>query len=160
MTTPATDSTADPTGAPGGVDTPPVRDRTPALDPALSPPEDTSPTGEAEPETFDRAYVQKLRDEAAGHRVKAKRADALSAALVTAHAASLGRLADATDFPFSDDLLDEDGMPDPAKVSTSVDELLTRKPHLAARRPTGDVGQGARAEADDFSLSGLLRRGA
>lgn len=47
-----------------------------------------------EPETFDREYVQKLRDEAAGHRVKAKRADALNARLATAQAALTGKLAD------------------------------------------------------------------
>lgn len=57
---------------------------------------------EEQPETFDRDYVQKLRDEAAGHRVKAKRADALAAALVTAQAALTGKLADATDLPYSE----------------------------------------------------------
>ena len=45
------------------------------------PVEDAAPE---EQETFTREYVQKLRDEAAGHRVKAKRADALAARLVTA----------------------------------------------------------------------------
>ena len=113
-----------------------------------------------EPDTFDREYVQRLRDEAAGHRVKAKRADALAGALVTAQAAATGRLADPTDLPYSEDLLDEDGIVDDGKVRAAVDELIARKPHLAARRPRGDVGQGARPEPDDTGLAGLLRRGA
>lgn len=122
--------------------------------------EPSGPDGPVEPETFDREYVQKLRDEAAGHRVKAKRSDALAAALVTAQAALTGRLADPTDLPFTDDLLDEDGLVDDEKVRAAVDALLERKPHLAARRPTGDVGQGARPEAEVVGLASLLRRGA
>lgn len=123
-------------------------------------PDNASPTGEAQPETFDLAYVQKLRDEAAGHRVKAKRADALNARLATAQAALTGKLADPTDLPFTEDLLDDDGLVDEAKVKAAVDELLERKPHLAARRPSGNVGQGARPEAEEIGLAGLLRRGA
>lgn len=100
------------------------------------------PTTPAEPETFDRPYVERLRTEAAEGRVKGKRADALAAALVSAYAAQSGRLADASDFAYSDD-------------------LLARKPHLASRRPVGDVGQGARpGEPEGVSLSGLLRAGA
>ena len=72
-----------------------------------------------EPETFDREYVQKLRDEAAGHRVKAKRADALAASLVTAQAALTGKLADPTDLPFDEALLDEDGYVDESKVQAA-----------------------------------------
>ena len=137
-----------------------------AVEPVIDP-EDTTdpPTGESspvgeQPETFDREYVQRLRDEAAGHRVKAKRADALAASLVTATAALTGKLADATDLPFDEALLDEDGYVDEAKVQAAVDELVKRKPHLAARRPRGDVGQGARPEPDDTGLATLLRRGA
>jgi hypothetical protein len=112
------------------------------------------------PETFDREYVQKLRDEAAGYRVRAKRTDALNARLATAQAALTGKLADPTDLPFTDDLLDEDGLVDEAKVRAAVDDLLQRKPHLAARRPTGNVGQGARPETPEIGLADLLRRGA
>ncbi len=113
-----------------------------------------------EPESFDREYVQKLRDEAAGHRVKAKRTDALNARLATAQAALTGRLADPTDLPFTDDLLDDDGLVDEDKVRAAVDGLIKRKPHLAARRPTGNVGQGARPEVEEVGLASLLRRGA
>ena len=134
-----------------------------AVEPVIDP-EDTTDLAEpetpAEPETFDREYVQKLRDEAAGHRVKAKRADALAASLVTATAALTGKLADPTDLPYDEALLDEDGYVDEAKVQAAVDELVKRKPHLAARRPRGDVGQGARPEAQQEGLAGLLRRGA
>jgi hypothetical protein len=122
--------------------------------------DEAPPTGATEPETFDREYVQKLRDEAAGHRVKAKRTDALNARLATAQAALTGKLADPTDLPFTDDLLDDDGLVDEAKVRAAVDDLVQRKPHLAARRPTGDVGQGARPEAPEMGLASLLRRGA
>lgn len=142
-----------------------------SVDPDLSPTGDIagSPTGEHEPasgtdapdgpETFDSAYVERLREEAAGHRVKAKRAEALSAALVTAQAAATGSLADATDLPYDDDLLDDVGVPDPDKVLAAVDDLIARKPHLAARRPRGDVGQGARPEVEEIGLASLLRRG-
>ena len=78
---------------------------------------------------------------------------------MTAQAAATGRLADPTDLPFTDDLLDDEGLADTVKVQAAVDELLARKPHLAARRPRGDVGQGARQEVDDTGLGALLRRG-
>lgn len=115
---------------------------------------------EEQPESFDREYVQKLRDEAASHRVKAKRADALAARLVTASAALTGKLADPTDLAYSDDLLDGDGLVDDDKVRAAVDDLVKRKPHLAARRPRGDVGQGARPEVPEMGLASMLRRGA
>jgi len=129
----------------------------PEVEPAPAPGADAPPD---EPETFDREYVQKLRDEAAGHRVKAKRAEALSAALVTAQAAATGKLADATDLPYDEEMLDDDGVPDPDKVLAAVEDLLGRKPHLGARRPRGDVGQGARPERQEEGLAAMLRRGA
>ncbi len=113
-----------------------------------------------EPQSFDREYVQKLRDEAAGYRVRAKRTDALNARLATAQAALTGKLADPTDLPFTDDLLDDDGLVDEDKVRAAIDDLIKRKPHLAARRPTGNVGQGARPEVPEIGLAAMLRRGA
>lgn len=114
-----------------------------------------------EPATFPRSYVEELRDEASRHRVRAKRAEDLAALVVTAWAAETGKLADATDLPVSDDLMDEDGMPDRAKVVAAVDELVTRKPHLRSTRPAGNVGQGARSETTaPISLAAMLRAGA
>ena len=46
-----------------------------------------------------------------------------------------------------------------APATTDVVVLIKRKPHLAARRPTGDVGHGARPEAPEIGLAAMLRRG-
>jgi hypothetical protein len=120
----------------------------------------SGPSG-ADPEVFPAEYVRELREENAKSRTKAKRADDLAARLVSSMAAGTGRLADPSDLPYADDLLDEDGYPDEAKVLAAVDELLTRKPHLASTRVAGDVGQGARGEAEPMvSLADLLRTGA
>lgn len=120
-----------------------------------------APEAEQQPETFDRAYVERLRAEAAEGRVKGKRADALAARLTTAYAAATCRLADPTDLAYSDDLRDADGLVDVAKVTAAVDDLLGRKPHLASRKPShADVGQGAQPEVEGVSLAELLRWGA
>lgn len=112
-------------------------------------------------QTFDRPYVEQLRRSEAGYRQRAKHADALGERLVTAYAAATGRLADATDLAYDAALCDDDGLPDPGKVTAAVDALLEAKPHLASRRPVGDVGQGARPGQDaGVSLAGLLRAGA
>ena len=57
--------------------------------------------------------------------MKAKRVDALNARLSTAQAAVIGRLADPTDLPFTDDLLDGDGLVDEAKVHAAVEDLVS-----------------------------------
>lgn len=114
-------------------------------------------TGTEDAETFPREYVERLRQENADQRVKAKRGDALAQRLVLAYAQALGKLADPTDLPFDVALCDADGIPDPAKVSEAVDELIGRKPHLADRRPRGDVGQGATGDSSAVDLAGLLR---
>ena len=64
-----------------------------------------------------------------------------------------------TDLPFTEDLLDDDGAVGDGKVQAAVEDLIQRKPHLAARRPSGEIGQGARPEIPT-SASALLRRGA
>ncbi len=115
----------------------------------------------SDPETFPAEYVRELREENAKHRTKAKRVDDLTQRLVTAYAEGTGRLADPTDLPASEDLLDQDGTPDRDKVLAAVDELLARKPHLAATRPVGDVGQGVRGDTTPMvSLAEMLRAGA
>lgn len=114
----------------------------------------TDNEAEQESETFDRPYVEKLRREAAESRVKAKRADDLAAALWTARVTATGRLADPTDLVMPDDAdpLDEDA------VTAAVDDLLERKPHLASRKPRGDVGAGATPAGGTVDLAALMRQ--
>ena len=109
--------------------------------------------GEDEQETFPRAYVDKLRKEAAGHRERAKRADEFAAALWEARVAASGRLADPTDLPMPEgaDPLDTEA------VEAAVEDLLARKPHLATRRPSGNIGQGVGSAPQNVSLAGMLR---
>lgn len=118
-------------------------------------PEDDA-EGTPEGDTFPRAYVEKLRKEAADARVKAGRAEELAAALWEARVTSLGRLADPTDLPMPEGV---DPM-DPEAVDAAVDELLARKPHLASRVPRGDVGAGVVSESAPFSLGGMIRAAA
>ncbi|WLP90083.1 hypothetical protein [Gordonia sp. NB41Y] len=117
--------------------------------------EDDSPTvdeqEQVEPDTFDRAYVEKLRQENGKYRQRAQQADELAHRLHRALVEQTGRLQDASDLPFDDEHL-RDG----TSLASAIDELLTAKPHLAARRPVGDIGQGATANANDVNLLGLL----
>ena len=115
--------------------------------------DDAQETQEEDAETFPRAYVEKLRQEAAEARVRAKRADDLARELFTARVAATGRLADPNDLPFDDALLAD--MP---ALEAAIDELVSQHPHYAARRPRGDVGQGATgSDAGTVNLAGLLR---
>lgn len=108
--------------------------------------------GDNDPDTFPREYVEKLRKENADARVKSKRADELAQEVFHARVAALGKLADPTDLPFDADLLD-----DRAALEAAVDDLIARKPHLADRRPTGQVDQGARDEPKAVNLAEMLR---
>lgn len=110
----------------------------------------------AENDTFPRSYVEELRRESAGYRTKAAQADALADALWTARVAASGALADPTDLPRPEDA---DAL-DPEAVTSAVSELLERKPHLAARVPRGNVGQGFSKAAEPVSLLGMLRNNA
>lgn len=108
---------------------------------------------QAEPDTFDRAYVQKLRDENAKYRQRAGKSDELAAALWTANVAATGRLADPSDLTMPDDA---DPL-DPETVTAAIESLLSQKPHLASRRPRGDVGQGVAGSNSSVDLAGILR---
>ncbi len=88
---------------------------------------------------FPREYVEKLRREAAESRTKAKRADELAERVLRLEVAATGRLADPADLPYDVALLD-----DPEALTAAIDALLTAKPHLASRRPRGNVDQGVR----------------
>lgn len=112
-------------------------------------------TEDDEPETFTREYVKKLREEAATARVKAKDRDDLAQRLHTVLVAATGRLADPTDLPYS-----EEHLADEQALTTAIDELIARKPHLADRRPVGDIGQGATTGDEPVSLAGILRANA
>ena len=105
-----------------------------------------------EPDTFDRAYVEKLRQENGKYRQRAQRADELAHRLHRALVEQTGRLQDPSDLPF-----DEDHLGGADKMVAAIDELLTAKPHLAARRVTGDVGQGASKPSDGVNLLNILR---
>lgn len=106
-------------------------------------------------ETFPRSYVEKLRQEAAEARVKAKKATDYAEALFHARVAATGRLADPADLPFDADQLD-----DLPAMEAAIDALIATKPHLAARTPRGDIGQGVSGVADTVDLAAILRRGA
>lgn len=110
----------------------------------------------AQPDTFPRAYVEKLRKEAGDARVRAQKADELAGALWEARVAATGRLADPTDLPMPEgaDPLDVDAL------TAAVDDLLARKPHLASRVPRGNVGAGVVTESTPFSLGGMIRAAA
>jgi hypothetical protein len=136
--------------APPGTGTPP--------EPETPPSEDHSPAGR-EPETFPAAYVKQLREEAAAHRVKAQRADDLSARLLTSVVQNVtgDLLRSASDLPEAD-YLTEEGLPDEAKIRAAAEQLISERPWLA--RVRGDVGQGPRVEPQNVSLGSILREAA
>jgi hypothetical protein len=112
------------------------------------------PQGEdQEPDTFPREVVEQLRQENGKYRQRAQQADQLSQRLHLELVRATGRLADPTDLEFNEDHLD-----DPDALTAAVDDLLAKKPHLASRKPVGDIGQGQRGAASEpFSLLGLLK---
>ncbi|OBB01712.1 hypothetical protein A5668_23270 [Mycolicibacterium fortuitum] len=109
-------------------------------------------TSDPEPETFPRDYVEKLRNENAKYRQRAGEADSLSKRLHTELVRATGRLADPTDLPF-----DPDHLADADKMAADIEDLLTRKPHLATRRPVGEIGQGAKPSGGTVDLAAILR---
>lgn len=113
---------------------------------------DEPETDDAEPDTFTRDYVEGLRQENGKYRQRAQRADQLAQRLHTELVRATGKLADPTDLPFNDEHLD-----DTDALATAIDDLLTRKPHLAARRPIGEIGQGATTSAGSVDLAAILR---
>jgi hypothetical protein len=97
-------------------------------------------------ETFPASVVKDLRKESAGYRERAKdaeaRAEATQRRLHAALTAATGKLADPSDLTFDAEHLD-----DADTLAAAIDALTDAKPHLKARRPTGDVSQGARGDA-------------
>lgn len=124
-------------------------------EPTTEEPETTQEEGtEEDADTFPRSVVEDLRKEAAKYRDRAKAADDLREALWQARVAATGRLADPTDLALPDDA---DPL-DPEAVNAAVEDLLGRKPHLAARAVTGPVGAGeSGGSGDAVDLAGILR---
>jgi hypothetical protein len=115
---------------------------------------DLPPSEESEGDTFPRAYVEDLRQENGKYRQRAQQAEQFAQRLHIEVVRATGRLADPTDIPF-----DETHLDDPAALTAAIDDLLAEKPHLASRRPTGDIGQGNLGPtAESFSLLGLLKQ--
>ena len=82
-------------------------------------------------ETFPRAHVEELRRESQRYRERAIKAEQLADKhahrLHTELVRATGKLADPTDLPF-----DEAHLDDPDALAAAVEDLLTRKPHLAS----------------------------
>lgn len=124
------------------------------VDPDSAGADDETSTDETEPDTFPREVVEELRRENGKYRQRAQRADDLSRRLHAELVRATGRLADPTDLEF-----DEGHLEDPDALTAAVDDLLARRPHLASRKPAGDIGQGQRGAASEpFSLLGLLKQ--
>ncbi len=113
-----------------------------------------APTPEDQ-DMFPRDVVEKLRRENAAARTKAKDRDTLAQRLHRVLVEQTGRLADPTDLPF-----DEAHLADPEALTAAIDELLTRKPHLAARTFHGNIGQGATTDPASIDLAAILRHNA
>lgn len=129
----------------------------------VEPTETTNPEERpTEPKTYDEAYVAKLREEAATHRVRAKRAEDAETRLRTlaVEQAARGVMADPADLTWdAETMTDEDGWPDVEKITAAATDLVERRPHLG--RPAGEVGQGRHSDIEDLpSLSAMLRAGA
>ena len=107
-----------------------------------------------EAETFPREYVEKLRDENARYRQRAGKADELSKRVHRLMVERTGRLADPDDLAFDEEHLDDEDA-----LTAALDDLLAHKPHLAARRPRGDIGQGI-GDSGPTDLAAILRRAA
>ncbi|WP_199255618.1 hypothetical protein [Mycolicibacterium mengxianglii] len=113
--------------------------------------------GTEDTETFPREYVEQLRRENANYRERARtaesRADERERALHLAKVAATGKLADPTDLPFRPEHLDDDDT-----LTAAVDALLEDKPHLRARKASGDIGQGQLGkDAGPVNFSTLFR---
>lgn len=116
-------------------------------------PTDESSTDETESDNFPRQVVEELRKENGKYRKRAGQADELAQRLHTELVRATGRLADPSDLPFNEENID-----DPDKLSAAIDVLLEAKPHLATRKPAGDIGQGNRGGAPQpVSLLQMLR---
>ena len=125
------------------------------LEPEQEPEQEQEQEPEQEQEQEIDPLVKKLRNEAAGNRVKAREAGELAeqraAALFTALVKLDGRLADPSDLPYSEEYLTDE-----AALESAISELLERKPGLAARQYRGNIGAGVKGDSPT-SLIELVR---
>lgn len=105
-----------------------------------------------EEDTFPREYVEKLRKEAGDYRARAKDRDELARRLHRELVAKLDRLEDPEDLDFNEEHLTR-----PEALKSAVDALLEAKPHLASRRPRGNIGQGTTSTNQNVDLAAILR---
>ena len=114
--------------------------------------DDAAAPEDDDPPAFPRSYVERLRRENQTYRDRAKSADVVAQRLHVELVRATGKLADPSDMPFDPEHLD-----DPDALAAAIDDLLKAKPHLASRRPTGDIGQGATKTSTNVDLAALLR---
>lgn len=107
---------------------------------------------DGEPEVFPLVYVEQLRQENGKYRQRAQQADTYAERLHTELVRATGKLADPTDLPF-----DESHLDDPIALDAAIADLVGRKPHLASRRPVGEIGQGPSPSAGTVDLAAILR---
>ena len=116
--------------------------------------EDQSPALDADDneqaDTFSREYVEQLRQENAGHRTKLRGVqERLHRVLVE----QTGQLADPADLQFDAGHLD-----DADALAAAIEQLLTARPHLRARRfDPGAAAQGPKADDGQVNLAELMR---
>lgn len=103
-------------------------------------------------DVFPRSYVEKLRRESQRYREQASHATEYAERLHIELVRATGRLADPEDLPF-----DQAHLEDSDALNSALEDLLKRKPHLASRRPIGDIGQGATGKGAPVDLAGMLR---
>lgn len=97
--------------------------------------------------------MHQLRQENGKWRQRAQRADDLAQRLHTELVRATGRLADPSDLPFDAAHLD-----DIEALTAAIDALLAGKPHLANRRPSGNIGQGELSDRSaTVDLAAILR---
>jgi hypothetical protein len=109
------------------------------------PPVDPTEAEQADPDTFSREYVQGLRKEAAEHRARSRKVTEANARLMALQVGMDGRLVDDTALTFTDDMLDDSGLVDPAKVTSAIDALIEAKPYL--RKAALPIAQGVMPQA-------------
>jgi len=121
------------------------------------PPVDPNEADQADPDTFSREYVQGLRKEAAEHRARSRRVTEANARLMALQVGMDGRLVDDTALTFTDDMLDDSGLVDPAKVTSAIDALIEAKPYLRKAAPSIVQGVMPQAPAEP-GLFDLIRQ--